>query len=151
MKWNPYLPKGATGAVLETIMGVLNKYPNTYCKVGQNRILYHLKEKHGIVICRSTLCAWMKWLRDNKWLLSYPGTHKNRYGKVLYGVCRYYLLPKALNWLSLQSKWGEKVYRLFRVRFSKHNVVHTGRNTYVPGILRKVFNLSEELKGGPTP
>lgn len=151
MKYNPYLPKGATGAVLETLMGVLNKYPNTYCKVGQIRVIYLLKRMHGIDVCRSTLCAWIRWLRDNKWIVTYQGTHKNRYGKVVYGVCRYYLLPKALNWLKSLTKWSEKVFRHFRVRFSKHNVVHPGRNTFVPRVLCKVFQLSEEIKGRASP
>ena len=151
MKYNPQLPKGATGAILETILGVLSKYPNTYCKIGQNRILYHLKFKHGIIICRSTLCDWLRWLRENSWLKTYQGTHKNKYGKIVYGVTRYYLLPKALIWLKSLTKWSEKVFRLFRVRFSKHNVVQPGRNTYVPGFARKVFQLSEEIKGRASP
>ena len=151
MKYNPHLPKGATGAILETIMGVLNKYGNTYCKVGQMRIIYLLKKIHGIEVCRSTLCAWIKWLRDNKWIVTYQGTHKNRYGKVVYAVCRYYLLPKALNYLRSMGKWTEKVFRHYRVRFSKHNVVKPGRNIVVPGFVRKVYQLSCEIKGRASP
>lgn len=151
MKYNPCLPKGASGAVLETLMGVLNKYPNTYCKVGQMRIIYLLKRVHGIDICRSTLCEWIRWLRDNKWIVTYQGTHRNRYGKVVYAVCRYYLLPKALNYLRSLSKWAEKVFLHYRVRFSRHNVVQPGRNIVVPGFVRKVFQFSLEEKGLASP
>ena len=151
MKYNPYLPKGATGAILETLLGVLNKYPNSYCKIGQQRMMFLLKKIHGISVCRSTLCDWLKWLRENGYLKTYQGTHKNRYGKIVYGVTRYYLLHKALNYLRLLSKWTEKVYRHFRVRFSRHNVVPQGRNRVVPGFIRKVYQLSCEIEGRASP
>jgi len=151
MKYNPYLPKGATGSILETIMGVLSKYPNSYCKIGQIRILFLLKKIHGIDVCRSTLCAWIKWLKDEKWIVTYQGTHRTRYGKVVYGVTRYYLLPKALNWLKSLTKWGEKVYLHFRVRFSKHNVVPKGRYYRRPIGLSSIFQLSQEIKGRASP
>ncbi len=151
MRYNPQLPKGATGAILETLLGILNKYPNTYCKVGQIKILFLLKKMHGINICRSTLCAWLKWLRENFYLKTYQGTHKNKYGKIVYGCCRYYLLPKALIWLKSLTKWSEKVYRHFRVRFSKHNVVPKGRYYRRPIGLSSIFQLSQEIKGKPSP
>lgn len=151
MKFNPHKPPPIPGAVLETLMGVLNKYPNTYCKIGQLRIIFLLKKIHGIEICRSTLCAWVRWLRENQYLKTYQGTHKNRCGKIVYGVTRYYLLPRAYMWLNTLYKWGEKVCRHFRVRLSKQNVVQQGHNMFVPWFVRNVFTLSDELKGRASP
>jgi len=151
MKYNPYVPPPIPGAVLETLLGVLNKYPNSYCKVGQIRIIFLLKKIHGIDICRSTLCEWLRWLRENLYIKTYQGTHRNKCGKIVYGVTRYYLLPKALNWLKNLTKWSEKVFRHFRVRFSKHNVVQPGRNTSFPGYVCNVFKLSRAIKGRASP
>ena len=151
MKCSRYEPWGGTGSVLQTILAVTSKHGKTYGKVGQRKILILLKTRHGISISRSTLCEWMKYLRDGAYLKSYQGTHLNKYGKVIFAVNRYYLLPRALKWLNKLDYWREKVYRLFRVRLSRPNVKTLSWNLSGFGDFLGVQSLGDELKGVPLP
>jgi hypothetical protein len=151
MKCSRYEPWGGSGSVLQTILAVTSKYGKTYGKVGQRKILILLKTRHGIQISRSTLCEWMKYLRDGAYIKSFQGTHLNKYGKVIYAVNRYYLLPRALKWLNKLDYWREKVYRLFRVRLSRPNVKTLSWNLSGFGDFLGVQSLGDELKGVPLP
>lgn len=151
MKHSRYEPWGGTGSVLKTILAVTSKYGKTYGKVGQRKILILLRDRHGITLCRSQLCVWMKYLRSEGFIKSFQGTHLNKYGKVIYAVNRYYLLPRAIKWLSKLDYWGEKVYRLLRVRLSRPNVKTPSWNLSGFGDLFGVQSLKAELKGVPLP
>jgi len=151
MKWNPYEPPPIPAAVLKTIMAVTSRHGKHYCRVGQEKILILLKKFHGIDICRSTLCAWMKWLKEKGYIRAYQGTHRNHYGKVIFGPNRYYLLAKALNWLNSLVGWCEKVYRLLRVRPIRHNEDTPFRNLRGYGVFSRVQSLKDELNGVPLP
>lgn len=151
MKCSRYEPWGSTGSVLKTILAVTSKYGKTYGKVGQRKILILLNIHYGMKISRSTLCAWMKYLRGEGYIKSFQGTHLNRYGKVIYAVNRYYLLPRAIKWLNKLDYWREKVYRLLRVRLSRPNVKTPSWNLSGFGDLLGVQGLKDELKGVPLP
>jgi len=151
MKWNHYEPPPIGAGVLKTLVAVTDKHHKHYCRVGQGKLLILLKRFHGIDICRSTLCESMRFLRDNHYIKSYQGTHRNKYGKVVFGPNCYYLLPRALNWLKSLVGWGEKVLHLLRVRLSRHNVKTLSWNYTGFGDFLGVQSLKDEIKGVPLP
>jgi len=151
MKYNQDLPKGATGEVLDTIMAHISKYGKAYCFVTQMNILRKLKKFHKLEIARSTLNLWLKWLEENRWIKRYRAHYKNSCGKLVFRATRYYLLPKALKWLKSFYRWGEKVNRLFRVRFLRQHKV-TPRPLYLSSmVLGRLQEVFLPFKGGAAP
>lgn len=110
-------PKGCSGAVLDVLTGIISKYGKKYCRVSQHRILELLKEMHGIVISRSTLNLWLKWLEKNWYIQRFKGHYKSASGKFVFRATSYYVLERALKWSFSFLNRVKKLLPLSRVRF----------------------------------
>jgi hypothetical protein len=109
------------GAILECLMGCLNKYHGTYSRISEDHLIQNLKRFHRLEICRTSIWYWKVWLRDNHYIYWYQGRYVDECGRRVYGTCRYYITIKGYKWLKSFYYWGEKVYSHFRVQFSKED------------------------------
>lgn len=148
-------PKGATGAVLKMMNGILNLTKPKYCYPPQLHMLELLESRHGLDIARSTLNLWLNWLEDEKWVKRYPGSIKPAGSCWINRPSRYYLTRKALYWLiSIGKKvksslWQGLKPQLFQgVRKTIHDMVnpkpHNGSFGSLPFSIEGFT--SEELK-----
>jgi len=139
-------PKGATGAVLKMMNGILNLTKPKYCYPPQIHMLELLEEYHSLDPARSTLNLWLNWLEEDKWVKRYPGSIKPVRGCWVNRPSRFYLTRKALYWLISMGKkvksslWQDLKPQSFQgVRKTVHDMVtpkpHSGSFGGLPFII----------------
>uniref|UniRef100_A0A7V3KMW7 Uncharacterized protein n=1 Tax=candidate division WOR-3 bacterium TaxID=2052148 RepID=A0A7V3KMW7_UNCW3 len=121
------LPSGYN-AVLYTLLWTTVKYQRRYCWISQKKILNLMSKYDGVSIWRSTLNVWLNYLEDENFIKRYGGTPINIGGKLVNRATRYYLLPRALNYLKKLKYCVQGVMRILGVRFFGQDKATPKRN-----------------------
>jgi hypothetical protein len=151
MKFNAYEPPPIPAEVLKTLMAITKKYGKCRCRVSEEKILFLLKKFHGIDICRATLCHWLAFLSENRFIAKAQYMYENGQGVKLFGANTYWLLPRAIKYLRSLVGWAKKAFWLYRVYYTQHHERPTDLNKYVVGSLSRCFRSLEDDRGVPLP